>query len=173
MIIIPGQLISLLTFPGVVMHEIAHRFMCDILKVPVYEVRYFNIGATRAGHVIHHKTNNTAHTILISFAPLLFNSILCMIFTFPFMAANRIISFEIANPLSIILWWIGISIGANAFPSNQDTAAMFATESKGVTYGAIYIAHYIMRFLNFLSIAWIDFAYAFLLSLTLPYLIFR
>lgn len=41
MIIIPGFLISLLTFPGVMVHEFAHQLFCRIMRVPVYDVVYF------------------------------------------------------------------------------------------------------------------------------------
>lgn len=31
---IPGQIISLLTFPGIIAHEWAHKQFCNWLKVP-------------------------------------------------------------------------------------------------------------------------------------------
>ena len=39
--IIPGPIIALLTFPGVIVHEFAHKLFCDIFNVPVYYVNYF------------------------------------------------------------------------------------------------------------------------------------
>ena len=50
---IPGWLISLVTFPGVVVHEAAHRFFCDVTDTPVYEVSYFRPRGKPAGYVIH------------------------------------------------------------------------------------------------------------------------
>ena len=122
MISIPGEIIALLTFPGVIMHEISHRLMCDIFKIPVYEVNYFNMGSKTVGYVKHHPTNNLAHTLWVGLAPLFFNSILCMLFTFPFNAALYITGESIPTFFNTLLWWVGISLGANAFPSNQDIA---------------------------------------------------
>ena len=39
--IIPGFVISIITFPGVIVHELAHQLFCRWCKVPVYEVKYF------------------------------------------------------------------------------------------------------------------------------------
>ena len=36
MFMIPGFLVALVTFPGIICHEIAHKFFCDIAGVPVY-----------------------------------------------------------------------------------------------------------------------------------------
>ena len=41
MFVIPGFIISLVTFPGVIVHELAHQIFCMLMKVPVYDVKYF------------------------------------------------------------------------------------------------------------------------------------
>jgi hypothetical protein len=41
---IPGQLIALLTFPGVIVHELGHQLMCRFLRVAVLDVCYFRVG---------------------------------------------------------------------------------------------------------------------------------
>ena len=41
MMIIPGFIISILTFPGVIVHELAHQICCYICGIKVYEVKYF------------------------------------------------------------------------------------------------------------------------------------
>lgn len=171
--IIPGPLVALLTFPGVVMHEIAHRFMCDILCVPVYDVSYFSIGDTRAGHVAHHKTDNLKYVLLISFAPLFINSFFCMFFTLPYASTIVITGEGISTYPSLFLYWVGISMGANAFPSNQDVdnALSLVCENNGsLTTRALCR---FMKLLNTLSFFWIDFIYAGVISFILPALIFR
>lgn len=50
--IIPGFLISILTFPGVIVHEIAHQLFCRICGVAVLDVCYFKAG-NPAGYVVH------------------------------------------------------------------------------------------------------------------------
>lgn len=53
MFFIPGELISALTFPGVILHEWAHKLFCKRLGVKVLEVKYFQIGKKVAGYVVH------------------------------------------------------------------------------------------------------------------------
>ncbi|WP_431212439.1 DUF3267 domain-containing protein [Puia sp. P3] len=56
---IPGFVITLLTFPGVIVHEFAHQLFCRLYKVPVFEVVYFQLG-NPAGYVMHEAVKNKA-----------------------------------------------------------------------------------------------------------------
>lgn len=172
MMFISGELIALFTFPGIIMHEIAHRFMCDILHVPVYGVQYFAIGSTRAGYVYHHKTTNIWHDFLIGFAPLFVNTFFCMLFTLPYSSSIHVAGEGISTYSNMFLYWIGISMGANAFPSNQDTQNVVESCQKYNKLFFIRILCHFMRFLNQLSRFWMDFVYALLISQILPFLIF-
>jgi hypothetical protein len=40
---IPGFIISLLTFPGVIVHEWAHKIACNLFDVAVFRVVYFKL----------------------------------------------------------------------------------------------------------------------------------
>ncbi|MCL5876036.1 MAG: metalloprotease family protein [Candidatus Dependentiae bacterium] len=170
MIFIPGELIAMVTFPGIILHEIAHRFVCDIFKIPVYEVMYFEMDSSRAGHVIHQKVDSVTKNFLIAVAPLLFNTVVCMIFTFPYSSASYITGDSIPNFFSAILWWIGMSAGINAFPSNQDVANLSCSEEETTFFAGL--VQLIVQCLNFLRRVWLDFLYAYGISLILPYLIF-
>lgn len=44
MFFIPGQLIAALTFPGVIVHEMAHQLFCRLFRVAVLDVCYFRFG---------------------------------------------------------------------------------------------------------------------------------
>ena len=59
MFFIPGQLISLLTFPGVIVHEWAHKLYCNWTGVLVHKVVYFQF-ANPAGYVLHSEPKNIA-----------------------------------------------------------------------------------------------------------------
>ena len=48
MIIIPGWLIGLVTFPGVIVHEAAHLFFCKLRRVAVFDVCFFVSAIRRA-----------------------------------------------------------------------------------------------------------------------------
>lgn len=168
---IPGEFIALFTFPGVVIHEISHRLLCDIFKVPVFEVNYFNMETERVGFVRHQHTDKLMHNLLIGLAPLFINTVLCMILTFPLSATMYITGEAIPNFFNIVLWWIGFSIGVHAFPSDQDLAyvALIAQERNILVLTWICSG---IRFLNSLSQIWINFIYALLISFILPYIIF-
>ena len=57
MFFLPGFLISILTFPGVIVHEAAHAFFCRKFEAPILEVKYFRFG-NPAGYVIHGDPEN-------------------------------------------------------------------------------------------------------------------
>lgn len=177
MIIIPGELIALVTFPGVIVHEISHKFMCDLFGVPVYHVSYFTIGDRNAGHVIHQKIDSVTQGLLIALAPLFINSILCMLFTLPLFSAIYITgellpisSLTYASFMYMILGWLGISIGGNAFPSNQDVASVLEIAQK--SYVIVFVISGIVRLLNFFSQIWLSFIYAGAISFLLPRMLF-
>jgi hypothetical protein len=122
-IYIPACVIALATFPGVILHEIAHKFFCDIYRVPVYEVKYF-AASKNAGHVIHEPIDNSKKNAIIGLAPLLINSIVCVLFLIPhflpFLMGSSFVSTY--TPLDIFLIWVGLSCGLNALPSEADLA---------------------------------------------------
>lgn len=170
MIFIPGKLIAFLTFPGVIMHEISHRFMCDILRIPVYGVSYFNPEAQEIGYVIHHEITNIKHASLVAFAPLFFNSLVCMIFTFPFFSSLIITTEGIPNIFNLISCWIGISSGINALPSHQDINSVLSIPQKR-SYTISTIC-YMIKFLNYLRIVWFDLFFAAIIGAIPPIIIF-
>ena len=63
MIIIPGFLISLATFPGVIVHEAAHMFFCKLRHVAVFNMCFFRIG-NPAGYIIHEDISNFTDGVL-------------------------------------------------------------------------------------------------------------
>lgn len=175
---IPGEIIALFTFPGVIMHEVSHQFVCDIFKIPVYEINYFNIFSKKAGHVIHQKTDSSTIGFFISVAPLIFNSLLCMLFTLPSAASSHIIGDDSINSgislfLNTVLWWIGISMGINACPSDQDMNNIKYTENESVIMSIIMpILRCFIFVLNLVSRFGINIFYAYGLSRILPHLLF-
>jgi hypothetical protein len=121
MFFIPGIVITFLTFPGVIVHELAHQLFCRIFKVPVFEVCYFRFG-NPAGYVIHEATTKTHQTILISSGPFFLNTILGFLIAFP---AVFQFAFDSANALDYVLIYLGVSIAMHAFPSTGDASALW------------------------------------------------
>ena len=167
---IPGQIIAAVTFPGIIVHEAAHKFFCDISKVPVYEVSYFNFSKT-PGYVVHGPLNDLKSSFLIAAGPLIINSALCMVLTAP--ASISLIFLGSGpgnNPPAVyfILMWLGLSIGMHAFPSPQD-AANFKEHTKQ-SKANIFIKLFAWVFVIIITIAhalrviWFDLFYALALS---------
>lgn len=145
-IFIPGELIALVTFPGVIIHEISHRFFCDLYNVAVYEINYFRPLSKRAGHVLHMPTKNFYHAFFIACAPLIINSIVCMLLTFPCACRAYLGTSFIEDMTSSfsflygIMTWIGFSAGWNAMPSDHDVSGLLKlaeSESNTAVAGII------------------------------------
>ncbi len=174
MLFIPGWLISLLTFPGVIAHEVGHKLFCDIAKVPVYRVSYFRIG-NPAGFVIHGPVKGLKNSFLISVGPLIVNTILCALLTFSAVFPIFILEAKDYSGVFILLMWAGISIGMHAFPSNDDMEN-FVQEVKIAKQGGILLIFAkffagLLKIANALKVIWFDAIYAFGVSMLLPWLV--
>ena len=111
---IPGFIITWLTFPGVIIHEFAHKFFCSLTGTKVLEVCYFRFG-NPAGFVIHEKPATIWHHILIGIGPLFVNTglgLLIGILAMPFKLS--------IPPVFFILFWLAISTAMHSFPSTGD-----------------------------------------------------
>jgi hypothetical protein len=116
-------LIALVTFPGIMIHEWAHKFFCDRTGTPVYKTCYFRLG-NPAGFVLHGPVDSYGKAFLISTAPLLINT------------AISVIVFVIAVILprtwpSYVLLWLGLSIAIHAFPSGEDADILWRCSKAG------------------------------------------
>lgn len=177
------RILEIALSPGVIIHEIAHRFFCDILGVKVYAVCYFTLSSDEtSGCVIREGTSNIKHTSLICFGPLIINTLICLIFTFPFMAFYSLVGdfFAIPKPFFaqlgyLFLAWIGFAAGACAFPSDRDLENILsAVEQQGAPLSlTLDCLISVMKFLNFLSSFYVGFLYSYGISLILPSIFLR
>jgi hypothetical protein len=172
--LIPGFLISLLTFPGVIVHEIAHRLAADLVKVPVYAVCYFRVG-NPAGYVVHGPVTGLRPAFLISVMPFVANTVLCALITFSAVFPLFILHEE--GPivlLFVFIAWVGISIGMHAFPSKDDMDNLVQQVSShgrgGPAFQVARVFSLVFRLANLLSFFWFDAIYAVGVSLLLPWL---
>jgi hypothetical protein len=173
MFLIPGFLIAIVTFPGIMVHEAAHRFFCDVAGVPVYKVCYFQVG-NPSGYVIHGATGSLRAHFLIAIGPLIVNTVLCAAISF-----TAIITFMLGigdTPIVfLILLWLGISIGMHAFPSAVDVQsfshAVRAAGRGGLLYGTAKMFEYLVRFANLLRVIWFDLIYAVGIAAALPLIV--
>ena len=129
--IIPGFIISIFTFPGVMVHELAHQFFCRLLRIPVLKVCYFRVG-NPSGYVIHEPPQSPWATILVGFGPLFVNTVVGFLVAFPSVLAA--FKFGQGNFLDAFLIWLGFSIAMHSFPSTGDAASMWKAimQTKGI-----------------------------------------
>lgn len=173
--LIPGFLITLITFPGVIVHEIAHRFFCDITRTPVYDVGYFRVRGNPAGYVIHGRPRRIRDALLISVGPLLVNTVLCAALTFGAAYEMWVLDAGLSDPVLFVLAWLGISIGMHAFPSAQDMTSFRERVAEEHDSGLIptlaKVAAGFFRVANVLRIFWFDAIYALGTAVAVPLLI--
>lgn len=147
MFFIPGPFFAALTFPGVVVHELAHQFFCRLFRVAIFDVCYFRFG-NPAGYVIHEHPTKASQQIWIGVGP---------------------------APRDYVLIWLGISIAMHAFPSTGDARSLrSAVSAAGVPLRVKIIAYPIVGiiFLGAIgSFFWLDAIYGVGVALAGPKLL--
>lgn len=117
------QLISLATFPGIVLHEWSHKLLCESLGVSVQKVCYFKLG-NPSGYVIHDPINHFGKALVIATAPLLINTGVSIA---TFALALKIFPH---TSFSLALYWLGVSSAMHSFPSTQDLEALYRNAKR-------------------------------------------
>ena len=166
---IPGFLLSIVTFPGVIVHEFAHQLFCRLYKVPVFQVVYFRVG-NPAGYVIHEKPSNKWQAVMISIGPFFVNTIIGALIALP--AALPVFVYHNANPFHYLLIYLGVSIAMHAFPSTGDANSIVSTLREPDTKLYIRIIGYPLVGLIYIgslgSMFWLDLIYGVGVAVGLP-----
>ncbi len=164
-----GWLIAILTFPGIIVHEWAHKFFCNRANVPVYKTCYFRLG-NPAGYVIHGPVNSYVKAFLISTAPFIVNtSIAFLIFL---VATNASPSL---GTITYLLYWLGISVAMHAFPSSGDADNLWSYSKKAWRRNPLALFGFpvvgLMKLGTVLSTIWFTLLYAIALLLLAAFLL--
>jgi len=178
MFFIPGFLITIVTFPGVIVHELAHQIFCRICRVAVFDVCYFKLG-NPAGYVVHEHPKNAYSQILIGIGPFFVNTIIGALIALP--AAIPILNFGVDfGPETLgnyFLIWAGVSIAMHSFPSTGDARSMWSTiKSKETNLLAKVIGTPIVLLIYLGaagSIVWLDFFYGIAVVTFIPDIIIK
>jgi len=169
---IPGILISIATFPGIIVHELAHQLFCRWFKVPVFKVVYFQT-ENPVGYVLHEIPSNKWHSIMISIGPFIINTIVGALIAFP--GALPVFKFGNAGVLDYILIYLGVSIAMHAFPSSGDANAIWQHVKDKQTSLWVKIVAYPVVGLIYLgslgSFFWLDLLYGIGIAVGLPNLV--
>jgi hypothetical protein len=172
---IPGEVVSAVTFPGVIVHEAAHMFFCKLRRVAVFDMCFYRFG-NPAGYIVHEPIENFNTAFLVCMGPFFINSLLCMAICFPAYLPMKV--FHVEEPLSYFLLWLGLSIGMHAFPSPHDADALMAQAKKAwKSMNPLAILSFPLVILIYLghisAIFWGDLLYGVGIGLGLPSLIFH
>lgn len=164
-----GWVVTLATFPGVIVHEVAHQLFCRFFRVAVFEVCYFRPG-NPAGYVVHESPRMAVHHLLIGFGPFLLNSLLGALIVFP--AAIPALQFEAGSGVDYFLIWLGVSIAMHAFPSTGDAKSIWQTvRSERASWGVRLIGIPLVGVIYLGAVGsafWLDLAYAVALAMFFP-----
>ena len=157
---IPGIVITVLTFPGVIVHELAHQLFCRFYKVPVFKVVYFQMG-NPVGYVLHEPPREKWKSVMIGVGPFLINSLLGAIIAFP--AVIPVFRLDSGGPLDYLLIYLGVSIAMHAFPSTGDAGVILeAIKAKDTKWWLKIIGYPIVGLIYIGSIGsmfWLDLLY--------------
>ena len=180
-----AHLWNLMTAPGVVVHEFAHKLACDLAGVPVTDVAYFRLGDP-PGYVRHQEPSRYLTSFAISVAPFFVNTVIASAL---FAGCWLLLSTVTAGPLeptlslleallaaprevlggTIVLAWLGFATGLHAFPSTGDANTLWSrTRSEWRTAPLVIagIPFVILIYLvNLLSWAYADVLYALALGI--------
>jgi hypothetical protein len=175
MFFIPGPLIALLTFPGVIVHEAAHLFFCKLFKLQVYDVCFFRFG-NPAGYVLHEKTENFTAIFFVSMGPFVGNTLLCVLFCSA--AFLPVWELKVTDPFAYFFYWLGLSIGMHAFPSTSDLSNLWEIAPGRAKQGNVLaivslplVA--ILYVLNLARVVWADLGYGLAVGILGPIALFR
>lgn len=118
-------MLAYLTFPGVVVHEFAHAWVCRRLGIRVIKVCYLRLG-NPVGYVLHERPKYALQHILVAVAPLFVSTVIALAVS---LAASVVITshaFEEAQDMVMPLgMWLGFSIALHAFPSSGDADSLW------------------------------------------------
>jgi hypothetical protein len=175
MFFIPGPVIALLTFPGVIVHETGHFFFCRLFRLAVFDVCFFRFG-NPAGYVIHERTDNFKALFFVSMGPFFVNTLLCMVFcTGAFLPVWEL---KTQDPLAYFFYWLGLSIGMHAFPSKEDLSNIWELAPAKAKHGNVLAALSlpliaILYVLNYARFFWADLGYGIAVGILGPIALFR
>lgn len=166
---IPGFLISWVTFPGVVVHEFAHEKACEWRGIRVHDVNYFSLSG--GGHVTHSEPRTFSDTLAISAAPFVVNTVLSFaLYVVAFLlyegtgVVSGIAPAGYSNQVALGTGWVALSIGWHAIPSFGDAGHIWngVTDNWRSSNLALFSIPLVLLFYvgNILAFVWFDAIYS-------------
>ncbi len=171
--IIPGFVITWLTFPGVIIHELAHKLFCHATGTKVVEVKYFRLG-NPAGYVIHEMPSSAWKHLLIGCGPLFINTLLGLLIALMCLPLRQAAEGEPSRFLYLGLMWLAVSVAMHSFPSIGDAQSIWARIWKQPASVPVRLTGTPLVFLIYAgavgSVMWLDLIYGVGVCLGIPHL---
>lgn len=160
MFLIPGKLVALVTFPGIIVHELAHIFLAKLVGIKVAGAKLLSLGTGNTmGYVLTEKQKHVWKQFLVTFGPFFVNSIVAVLLSMVYLFVKNVAF------LNILLIWLAFSVGMHAFPSTGDAKALFNETVDSIKRSRFWNAVF-LPFVGFiylgaiLSIFWANLIYA-------------
>ncbi len=133
--------------PGVMLHELAHALFCLLAGVKIFKIKLFQFDKV-AGYVTHEEPKKFLQSLLISFGPILVNTLVSLVcFSRFYRPYNRI------EPW--LLLWLGVASGLHAIPSDGDADTLLSTINARIWRNPLVAVGYpfvlLLYILNFLK----------------------
>jgi hypothetical protein len=148
-------ILNLIAAPGVVAHELSHAVSCVLAGVRIHKIKLFQFG-NPAGYVEHEVPEDFMRSFVISYGPLIFNSLLTLLLFSRF--KQPYISIE-----NFLILWLGIVIGLSSIPSMGDTEVLWKSAKKKIKRNPFVLLGFplvlLLYLLNILKKAHIHFIY--------------
>ena len=119
------NILSYLTFPGVIVHEFAHAWACRRMGVRVIKVCYLRFG-NPSGYVLHGRPATALQHIVIATAPVFVSTIVSLVISGVagvFTASQAVDCRDVILALSL---WVCFSVALHALPSGGDADALWS-----------------------------------------------
>ncbi len=131
--------------PGVIMHELSHALFCIFSGVKIYKIKLFSFSRRSkiAGYVQHAEPESFWQNFLITFGPLIINSLIVL-----FLAA--LIKAPYLVWQNTLYAWLGLVFGLQAIPSPGDAQSLFGAANRRVLRNPLILLAYPFVFLIYL-----------------------
>jgi hypothetical protein len=130
-------IVSLLTFPGIVLHEYAHAWACRRLGIRVLKVCYLRLG-NPLGYVLHEQPQYAVQHIMVAVAPFFVStaSALAVSLSASLLTVSPAAA-EFRDLAVLVGAWLSFSMALHAFPSSGDGDALWQdVASPGISFFA-------------------------------------
>jgi hypothetical protein len=115
--IILATLLTIVTFPGVVLRVAVQLALCRSFRLAIFEVRFLQLKPP-FGYVHYERSERFFEEACVTLVPFLFNSGLCLLFCAA--AYLPLWELKIFDPLAYLFYWLGLSLGMHALPLRGD-----------------------------------------------------